>query len=160
MMETKAKKVFKKGMARTSPYNAWVNMKQACNDAKHAEFDRAGGKGLGYVATWSKFEGFWLSMRATWRPGARLHRYDTSLSYYKANCYWKMPAGKRPVKEDPNNKFGVRGMVRYVDCAGYVSWMVRHTVDGHRVSKVFSWNAYGEHKAFMLALEYIASFEK
>ena len=147
-------------MARTAPYNAWVNMKQACNHKTHQAFDAAGAKGLGYVATWSTFEGFWLSMRATWQPGAKLCRYDTNLSYYKANCYWKPPAGKRPRREDRNNKYGVQGIARYVDVAGYVSWMYRHTVDGVRVAKVFSWNAYGEHKAFMLALEYIASLEK
>lgn len=144
---TSAKEV-KKGMSRTAPYTAWVNMKQSCEREPS----------IGYVARWSHFEGFWIDMRATWQPGARLCRYDTSLSYYKANCYWKPPAGKRPRREDKNNQYGVRGLCKYTDMAGYVSWMVRHTVDGHRVSKVFSWNAYGEHKAFMLALEYIASF--
>lgn len=153
-------KEVKKGMSDTAPYTAWVNMKQACDRATHKGFDEAGKQGLGYVASWKHFEGFWLDMRATWQKGARLCRIDKSLSYYKANCYWMPPAGKRRKFEDKNNKYGVRGLCKFTDSLGYVSWMVRHTVDGHRVSKVFSWNAYGEHKAFMLALLYIDSLKQ
>lgn len=149
----------KKGMSGTAPYTAWVNMKCACNSVGHKGYSEAGKLGLGYVAAWNTFEGFWKSMRATYTEGSRLTRYDKTKSFMKGNCYWKTKDGSPPPIEDKCAS-GIRGLREDTDHLGNTYWMVRYTQEGYRVTKLFSWNVHGEHKAYMLASIFLRSLRK
>ena len=154
LKDDKPIKQVKKGMSDTPPYTAWVNMKASCNSKGHKRFLEAGALGLGYVAAWDSFDGFWKAMRSTYTVGARLCRKDKSLAYFKANCYWMPTGGKRPPVED-SNPSGIMGLSEYTDHNGYDFWRYRYTEDGQRKTKLFSVSVHGEQKAYLLASIFI-----
>lgn len=148
-----------KGMSDTAPYTAWKNMKASVDNPSNPGYATIGGKGIGYVANWKCFEGFWLDMRATYQEGARLVRKNKSLWYSPGNCVWQPADGSMPAKRDTCAS-GVRGVREYTDKNGKKFWAVRYTKDGKRPIKLFSWDKYGEMKAYMLAVCFFRKLKK
>ena len=148
-----------KGMSDTAPYTAWKNMKASVDNPSNPGYAKTGGKGIGYVANWKCFEGFWLDMRATYQEGARLVRKNKSLWYSPGNCVWQPADGSMPAKRDTCAS-GVRGVREYTDKNGKKFWAVRYTKDGKRPIKLFSWDKYGEMKAYMLAVCFFRKLKK
>jgi len=141
-------------MSDTAVYTAWVNMKASCNSKGHKGFSEAGALGLGYVAAWNTFDGFWKAMRATYTVGARLCRVDKKLAYYKANCYW-MPKGGKKAPVEFDNESGIMGLKYITDHNGYDFWQYRYTEDGQRKTKLFAVSVHGVQKAYLLASIFI-----
>ena len=148
-----------KGMSDTAPYAALKNMKASVDNPSNPGYATTGGKGIGYVANWKCFEGFWLDMRATYQEGARLVRKNKSLWYSPGNCVWQPADGSMPAKRDTCAS-GVRGVREYTDKNGKKFWAVRYTKDGKRPIKLFSWDKYGEMKAYMLAVCFFRKLKK
>lgn len=149
----------RKGMSDTAPYKAWKNMKAAVDTPSNPGYPTTGGKGIGYVANWKRFEGFWKDMRATYQEGARLVRVNKSLWFSPGNCVWQPADGSAPPKRD-NSASGVRGVREYTDRNGYKFWTVRYTKDGRRTMKMFSLSKYGDMKAYMLAVCFFRKLKK
>jgi len=154
LKDNKPIKQVKKGMSDTAPYTAWVNMKASCNSKKHKGYADAGALGIGYVAAWATFAGFWKAMRSTYTVGARLCRKDKKLSYMKGNCVWVPKGGKKPPVHFDNDS-GIMGLKYMTDHNGYDFWQYRYTENGTRKNKLFSVNVHGEQKAYYLASLFI-----
>ena len=76
------------GMAHTSEYNIWRQMKQRCQNPNCDAFASYGGRGIKVCARWLEcFENFFADMGK--RPsGLTLERKDNSGNYEPGNCVW------------------------------------------------------------------------
>jgi hypothetical protein len=88
---------------RTKVYVAWKNMRTRCDNEERSDYVNYGGRGIGYVKRWGKFENFLADMGEP-PPNTSLDRIDNDIGYSKANCRWALH------KVQANNK---RSVIRY-----------------------------------------------
>ena len=69
-------------------YYAWVNMRQRCNNKKHPEYFRYGGRGISIAAEWNSFNCFLEDMGEKPTSDLSLDRKDNNKGYSKENCRW------------------------------------------------------------------------
>lgn len=85
--------------ARSRTYNVWLNMRQRCENPKHPNYSKYGGRGIRVCARWAKFEDFLADMGeaprnlkgTAKRKYLSLDRIDNSKGYSLANCRWATP---------------------------------------------------------------------
>lgn len=72
-------------------YYTWKALRARINYQGYHGFRLYGGRGLLFDPTWTSFEAFERDMSDTYYEGARLHRVDSNLGYFKDNCVWVPP---------------------------------------------------------------------
>jgi hypothetical protein len=77
----------KTGGKRTRAYVAWVNMKARCSNENRSDYVNYGGRGIGYISEWERFEAFLADMGEP-AKGMTLDRIDNGAGYSKSNCQW------------------------------------------------------------------------
>lgn len=77
------------GKSGTSLYFAWNNMKGRCTKPSRRDFDRYGGRGIGFADEWAKFVSFehWAEQNG-YREGLTLKLIDKNADYGPDNCHW------------------------------------------------------------------------
>lgn len=68
-------------------YQSWADMRNRCNNARHARFDNYGGRGIKVCERWTSFEAFLEDMGL--KPdGLTLERLNNDAGYSPDNCCW------------------------------------------------------------------------
>lgn len=77
------------GRSRTSEYNAWLAMRDRCNNPKNSDYARYGGRGIKVCSEWNNsFECFLADMGFKPTPSHTLDRENNDLGYNRENCRW------------------------------------------------------------------------
>lgn len=87
-----AKAGLKHGFYQTSEYQAWLAMRQRCNNSKHPCYKHYGARGITVCEAWKNFEQFIHDMGCKPTPKHWLERRDNSRGYSPDNCYWATPS--------------------------------------------------------------------
>lgn len=73
--------------SHTVEYKAWAAMKARCQNERHADWRKYGGRGIKVCERWQSFENFYADMGS--RPsGGALDRIDNDKGYEPGNCRW------------------------------------------------------------------------
>lgn len=95
--ELTSKRQRRHGLTKTSLHNAWLNMKNRCENPKFNEFHRYGGRGITYCEEWKSFKSFmeWALKNGfsdekseNGRNILSLDRIDLDGNYEPTNCKW------------------------------------------------------------------------
>lgn len=84
----------KHGMYGTSFYRRWQSMKTRCENKKHVQYHRYGGRGITHA--WARFDDFLIDMHIPYLEHVSIHgetnteldRKDNGRGYSKENCRW------------------------------------------------------------------------
>ena len=77
------------GMADTSEYRSWQDMRNRCNDPKNKKYKDYGARGIKVCEEWNQsFEAFFRDMGLKPSPEHTLERADNDGNYLKPNCFW------------------------------------------------------------------------
>lgn len=86
------------GMAGSSLYSRWINMRRRCENPDNENFENYGGRGIKVCARWQKFENFYVDMGDLPFEDAQIDRENNDGDYEPTNCRWSTPS------ENSNNR--------------------------------------------------------
>lgn len=96
---------------RSSEYNAWVAMRQRCNNPNHPEYVRYGGRGIKVSPEWDTYSQFIKDMGTKPKSDYSLERMDNNGNYCKSNCKWETKSvqsfNQRTSKDNSSGIVGV-----------------------------------------------------
>lgn len=79
----------KHGMAYSSEYNTWKNIRQLCGNKNNTNFKYYGALGIIVCERWQvSFENFLEDMGPKPSEKSKLLRFDNSLGFDSLNCFW------------------------------------------------------------------------
>lgn len=87
-------------------HNAWVAMRQRCNNPECSAYPDYGGRGITVCERWESFENFRLDMGSP-PPGTSLDRKENDKGYYPENCRWAT------AKEQARNRRNTRWITAF-----------------------------------------------
>lgn len=83
-------------------YQAWVDMRSRCHDAKHQGYRDYGGRGITVCAAWRhSYEAFLADMGRRPSAGHSLDRINNDGSYGPENCRWSTRSEQQRNKRKP-----------------------------------------------------------
>lgn len=95
--ESVSERATKHGLYGTPTCISWQAMKARCTNPSNKDWDRYGGRGIGFDPRWNSFEQFLADIGE--RPDGRtLERENNELGYGPGNCCWGTP------KDQANNR--------------------------------------------------------
>jgi hypothetical protein len=108
------------GQSKNGIYKSWSCMIQRCENPNDPFYYNYGGRGIGVIDKWHKFENFYADMSEGYEEGLTIDRLDNELGYFKENCRWatrKQQAENTRIRKD--NKTGSRGIYFRKDTGKY-----------------------------------------
>lgn len=79
----------KHGMAYSSEYSIWKNIKQLCNNKNNVNYQYYGQVGITVCDRWNNsFENFLSDMGPKPSKTSKFLRFDNSLGFDPLNCFW------------------------------------------------------------------------
>jgi hypothetical protein len=91
------------GMARSSEYKIWQQMKERCTNPNNNHFKDYGGRGITVCERWLKFENFYADMGPRPAPKHELDRYPNQKGNYEpGNVRWA--TRKQQMRNRRNNR--------------------------------------------------------
>ena len=69
-------------------YSAWQMMKNRYLNRRCVDYGRYGALGFTFDPRWHEFENFLVDMGLKPAPDCSIRRYDNTLGFSPANCYW------------------------------------------------------------------------
>ena len=77
------------GMAKTSQYIVWINMRSRCRNPKDKYYPNYGGRGIKVCDRWyDSFTAFWEDMNSGYQSHLMIERKNNNGDYCKENCRW------------------------------------------------------------------------
>ena len=67
-------------------YHVWWDMRDRCNNQKHINYHRYGGRGITVCQEWNNFETFFAWAITKWKKGLQIDRRDNDGNYCPGNC--------------------------------------------------------------------------
>lgn len=68
--------------------DAWINLRQRCNNPNRPNWEDYGGRGITYDPRWDDYAVFREEMGPHPGPGYSIERRDNNGDYNKENCFW------------------------------------------------------------------------
>lgn len=97
------------GFTNTVEHDAWVNMRQRCNNPRNLRYADYGGRGVTVCDRWQTFEAFFSDMGAKPTPRHSIERINNDGNYEPENCRWATPS-----EQVLNRRRFVAGGVRHL----------------------------------------------
>jgi hypothetical protein len=99
---------------RTPPeYQAWLSMRQRCNNPNRADYKHYGGRGISICERWDSFENFLADLGIKPSPKHSIHRIDNDKGYSPDNCVWALPLVQANERRT-NRRVAIGGVTRTV----------------------------------------------
>lgn len=152
----------KPGEFRRKVYAAWKNAKYRCYDDNYLSTDNYKGRGIVVSDEFlNDFEVFYSYIGDPPTKDHTLERIDVNGNYERGNLTWALPAiqARNKIKSKRNTS-GVTGVCFREGRTGIISAVAFWREFCHEKNKTvvknksFSFNVYGEEKAFALAVQY------
>lgn len=143
--ENTSKMFAKHHLTKKSLHNAWLNMKNRCDNPKFVEYKHYGGKGVTYCNEWRNFENFmfWALSNgysdkkdANGRNLLSLDRIDTNGNYEPSNCKWSTRIEQARNKTN-NKRYDYEGNIYCLSALAEISPV---TVDTIRLRLKKGWS--------------------
>lgn len=77
----------KRRAPRSKTYNAWIDMRQRCNNSNAPQYKHYGARGIQVCERWNKYANFLEDMGEA-PPGRSLDRINVNDHYTPENCRW------------------------------------------------------------------------
>ena len=105
------------GMARTSEYAAWIQIKQRCFNPNDKSYSNYGGRGIKICNRWkNSFENFFTDMGMKPTPRHSIDRIENDGDYCPDNCKWS------DSKDQANNRRSNRFITIDSDTLTIAQW--------------------------------------
>jgi hypothetical protein len=83
-------------LKKTAEYSTWKDMKRRCTDARRADWEAYGGRGIHFCERWGNFENFLADMGKKPSPKHTIDRTDNDGGYWCGKCAECVNSNREP----------------------------------------------------------------